>query len=286
MYEILERRQLVPDTHLLTVRAPHVARKVEAGQFIILRPDENSERIPLSVADWDREAGTVTNIFLEAGATTMKLARLNAGDTLPTYMGPLGTPSAIEPVGTVVCCGGCYGLGAVYPIVRAHQAAGNRVITILEAHTEWLLYWVERHRALTDEVHLVTSDGTSGRKGLSFDVLRDLVAGGLHVDLVHAVGCTYMMQTNTLLAIEADLHIKVALNPVMVDGTGMCGGCRCSVDGQQKFACVDGPEFDGRVVDWERLQARRKSYRAHELATLRRFESRGFLSSSRGEEQA
>ncbi|MBI2297543.1 MAG: NADPH-dependent glutamate synthase [Armatimonadetes bacterium] len=274
MYEILERRQLVPDTHVLTVHAPHVARKVEAGQFIILRPDEDGERIPLSVADWDREAGTVTNVFLEAGATTMQLARLNAGDTLPTYMGPLGTPSEIGPVGTVICCGGCYGLGAVYPIARAHKAVGNRVISILEAHTEWLLYWVEKHRQLVDEVYTVTSDGTSGRKGLSFDVVRELVEGGLKVDLVHAVGCTYMMQASTLVAVEQELDIRVALNPVMVDGTGMCGGCRCSVDGQQKFACVDGPEFDGKQVDWERLQARRKSYRAHELAALRRFESR------------
>ncbi len=280
MYEIVERRQLVPDTHILTVHAPHVARKVRAGQFIILRPDEDGERIPLSVADWDREAGTVTSVFLEAGATTMQLARLESGGTLPTYMGPLGTPSEIAQVGTVVCCGGCYGLGALYPIVKAHKEAGNTVISILEAHSAWLLYWVDRHRAVADEVITVTSDGSSGRKGLSFDVLVERVEQGLPVDQVHAVGCTYMMQQNSLLALQEALNIRVALNPVMVDGTGMCGGCRCLVKGEKKFACVDGPEFDGTLVDWQALLARRRSYRAKELANLRRQESRGFLGSS------
>lgn len=285
MYEIIERRQLVPDTHVLTVHAPHVARKVQAGQFIILRPNEEGERIPLSVADWDREAGTVTNIFLEAGATTMELAKLNAGDTLPTYMGPLGTPSTIELGKTAVVCGGCYGIGASYPIVRAYHEAGNPVLSLLEAHSTWLLYWVERHESVADRVYLSTSDGSRGRKGLSFDVLAELLDEGLEVGAVHAVGCTFMMQQHSLVAEHGDLNLKVALNPVMVDGTGMCGGCRCTVDGEQKFACVDGPEFDGRLVDWNKLQARRRSYTAQEVAALMRHESRGFLQSSGGQER-
>jgi NAD(P)H-flavin reductase len=282
MYEILERRQLVPDTHLLVVKAPHVARAVQPGHFIILRPDEDGERIPLSVSDFDREAGTITNVFLEAGASTMKLARLQAGDYLPSYQGPLGTPSEITPVGTVVLCGGCYGLGATYPLLRAHKAAGNRVISILEAHSAWLLYWVERHRELADEVYLATSDGSAGERGLSFDVLARLLRAGRQVDAVHAVGCTFMMQQHSLVALEREYNLRVALNPVMVDGTGMCGGCRCSVGGERKFACVDGPEFDGRQVDWDAVMARRRSYRAHELNTLRHYESRGFLQSSGG----
>jgi NAD(P)H-flavin reductase len=281
MYEVIERRQLCPDTHVLTVHAPHVARKVRAGNFIILRPDEDGERIPLSVADWDREAGTVTNVFLEAGATTMRLAQLQAGDTIPTYMGPLGTASEIEPVGTVVCLGGCYGIGALYPVVRAHKAAGNRVISVLEAHTQWLLYWRERHEAVADEVLVATSDGSAGTKGLGFDVLARLIEDGVKVDLIYAVGCTYLMETASALAADRDLDIKVALNTVMVDGTGMCGGCRCAVDGEQKFACVHGPEFDGKAVDWRALVQRRKAYRAQEIAALRRFESRGHLLSSR-----
>lgn len=284
MYEVIERRLLVPDTHLLTVHAPHVARKVEPGQFVILRPDDEGERIPLSVSDFDREAGTVTNIFLEAGATTMRLAQLQAGQTIPTYMGPLGEPSEIRPVGTVALCGGCYGIGAVFPLARAHKAAGNRVICLLEAHSDWLLYWIERHEQVADEVHLATSDGTRGSKGLSFDVLKRLLDDGVTIDAVTAVGCTFMMQQHALLAIEREYGLRVALNPVMVDGTGMCGGCRCLVDGKPRFACVDGPEFDGTQVDWPALLARRRSFRAQEIASLRRHESRGFLSSSAGEE--
>lgn len=287
MVRILRRELLVPDTHLLVVEAPQVARKVQPGQFIMLRPDETGERIPLSVADFDREAGTVTSVFLEAGATTMKLAQLNAGDTLPTYMGPLGSPSEIalagplgEP-GTVVCCGGCYGIGALLPIARAHKALGNRVISILEAHSEWLLYWREQHEAVADEVHLMTSDGTAGGQGLSFDLVRAWLGQGRRIDLVHAIGCTFMMERNNAV-LPDDLPLRVALNPVMVDGTGMCGGCRCVVGGERKFACVDGPEFDGHAVDWPALLSRRKSYRAQEINALRRHESRGFLSSSAG----
>ena len=282
MYEILERRLLVPDTHELTIHAPAVAAKVQPGQFIIIRPDETSERIPLSVSDWDRDAGTVTSVFLEAGATTMKLAKLRPGDTVPTYMGPLGVISDIGPLGTVVCCGGCYGAGALYPIVRAHKEAGNRVIVVLEAHSEWLLYWVDKHRALADEVHLITSDGSSGEKGLSFDLVERWLAEGQTIDRIHAIGCSFMMQHNSEQALKAQVPIKVSLNTVMVDGTGMCGGCRCSVGGERKFACVDGPEFDGDAVDWQLLRDRRRSYRQHEIATLRTYESRGFLSSSRG----
>lgn len=280
MYEVVSRRQLAPDTHELVIRAPRVARKVRPGQFVILRPDEEGERIPLSVADWDAEAGTVTSVFLEAGATTMKLARLQDGDTIPTYMGPLGTASEIEPVGTVVCCGGCYGIGALYPLVRAHKAVGNKVICFLEAHSDWLLYWVDKHRALADEVHLITSDGSSGDKGLSFDRLAERIDAGLPVDLIQAIGCTFMLERNSIAALAGDVPIKVALNPVMVDGTGMCGGCRCTVGGEKKFACVDGPEFDGQLVDWRLLVERKKSYRAQELAALQRYESRGFLQSS------
>ncbi|MCC7495060.1 MAG: sulfide/dihydroorotate dehydrogenase-like FAD/NAD-binding protein [Fimbriimonadaceae bacterium] len=280
MYRIVERRQLVPDTHLLVVEAPHVARKVQAGQFIILRPHDEGERIPLSVADWDRDAGTVTSVFLEAGASTMQLAKLQPGDTLPTYMGPLGTVAEVERVGTVVCCGGCYGIGALLPIVRAHKEAGNEVICILEAHSSWLLYWVDRHREVADQVHVVTSDGSAGDKGLSFDILQQRFDAGQPIDAIHAIGCTFMMERNSLAALAKQTPIRITLNPVMVDGTGMCGGCRCVVNGERKFACVDGPEFDGREVDWTALVERRKSYRAQEIASLQQYESRGFLGSS------
>lgn len=281
MYRIIEHRQLVPDTHLLTIEAPEVAKRAKAGQFVILRPDERSERIPLSIADWDPAAGTVTSVFLEAGATTMKLAGLQTGGTIPTYLGPLGTPSEIKPCGTVVCCGGCYGIGALLPLVRAHKAVGNTVIAVLEAHSAWLLYWLDKHEAVADEVVVMTSDGTAGRKGLSFDYLAERLFAGEPIDQVHAVGCTFMMQRNSLVALEHHLGIRVALNPVMVDGTGMCGGCRCAVGGERKFACVDGPEFDGVEVDWAGLVQRKQAYRHQEIENLRRHESRGFLGSSR-----
>ena len=280
MYEIVERRQIVPDHHVLTIRAPHVAAKVQPGQFIMLRGDEDGERVPLSVADFDREAGTVTSVFLEAGAATMKLARLETGGTIPTYMGPLGTASEVEHVGTVVLMGGCYGIGALYPLARAHKEVGNHVIMISEAHSGWLLYWAEKFKPLVDEYHEMTSDGSTGERGLSFDKLAELLDAGLKPDLVYSIGCTFLMSTTAELAEQRDLNLKVSLNTVMVDGTGMCGGCRCLVDGGNKFACVDGPEFDGRAVDWEGLMARRRAYRPQEAATLRRLETTGRLASS------
>jgi ferredoxin--NADP+ reductase len=181
----------------------------------------------------------------------------------------------------VVCLGGCYGIGALYPVARAHRDAGNHVVSILEAHTQWMLYWQERHQAVADEVYLATSDGSAGHRGLAFDLLQTMVETGRQVDQVYAVGCTFMMQSAARLAEDKDLSLKVALNTVMVDGTGMCGGCRCTVDGEPKFACVNGPEFDGRAVDWEVLLKRRRAYRAQEIASLRRYESRGHLLSSR-----
>lgn len=273
MYRILKREVIVPNTHLLTVEAPKVAAKVQPGQFIILRPDEESERIPLSVADWDSEAGSVTSVFLEVGATTSKLARLNAGDTIPTYAGPLGRPAEIGHYGTVVCCAGCYGIGAIYPIVRALKAQGNRVIAILEAHSEFLLYWEKRFAEASDTVITTTTDGTSGRRGLSDVPLKRLLASGEKVDRVITFGCTFIMQMNSELTRAYGIPTRVSLNPIMIDGTGMCGVCRCTVGGETKFACVDGPEFDGHAVDWKLLASRRRGYIEDEVQAIRSHEA-------------
>ena len=269
MYKILRREMIIPNMHLLVVEAPHVARKVQAGQFIILRPDENGERIPLSVADWDRETGAVTSVFLEVGATTSKLARLHAGETIPTYAGPLGKPTEIDLYGTVVCAGGCYGIGAIYPIIRALKRAGNRVIALIEAHSDFLLYWEDRIREVADLVYVTTTDGTKGEKGLSDVPLRRLIESGERIDRVITVGCTFIMQMNSEITRPYGIPTKVSLNPIMIDGTGMCGGCRCKVWGETKFACVDGPEFDGHAVDWKVLISRRRAYIDDETRAIR-----------------
>ena len=270
MYEVTERRMIVPNLHVLTVRAPAVARSVKPGQFVIVRPEEHGERIPLSVADWDREAGTVTSIFMQVGASTAKLARLKPGQTIPTYAGPLGKSTAVGRFGTVLCVGGCYGIGSIYPVARALKEAGNKVYTLLEARGAFLLYWEDKLASVSDGTFVVTRDGTKGRKG-HIDALPSLLAGaGIVPDLVVVNGCTFLLMRTSELTKAPGWKTIVNMNPIMIDGTGMCGVCRLSVGGKMKFACVDGPEFDGHEIDWAEFLARRKSYNPEEIDPLRR----------------
>jgi len=264
--EILEQRMIVPNLNLLTVRAPAVARKIQPGQFIILRADDKGERMPLTVADWDREAGTVTSIFMQVGVSTHKLAALQAGDTLPTFVGPLGKSLEMANFGTVVVSGGCYGIGSLYPAARELKRLGNKVIAVVEARSSF--YWVDRFRAVADEVIVATFDGSRpGKKEVGPEVLRQYLASGRHVDRIYAIGCTFMMYETARLTKEFGVKTIVSLNPIMIDGTGMCGACRVVVGGQTKFACVDGPDFDAHQIDWELLLARRKPYLAQEAAS-------------------
>jgi len=267
--EIVEQRMLVPNLNVLTVHAPAVARKIQPGQFVILRADDHGERMPLTVADFDREAGTVSSIFMQAGLSTHKLAALHAGDTLPTYVGPLGRPLEMQNFGTVVLSGGCYGIGSLYPAARELKALGNKVIAVIEARSSFLLYWVDKFRAVVDEVIVATFDGSRpGKKGEGPEVLHQYLASGKqHVDRIYAIGCTFMMYETARLTKEFGIKTIVSLNPIMVDGTGMCGACRVVVGGQTKFACVDGPDFDAHQIDWELLLARRKPYLAQEAAS-------------------
>jgi len=267
--EIVEQRMLVPNLNVITVRAPAVARKIQPGQFVILRADDHGERMPLTVADFDREAGTVSSIFMQVGISTHKLAALQAGDTLPTYVGPLGRPLEMKNFGTVVLSGGCYGIGSLYPAARELKALGNQVIAVIEARSSFLLYWVEKFRAVTDEVIVATFDGSRpGKKGEGPEVLRQFLASGKQaVDRIYAIGCTFMMYETARLTKEFGVKTIVSLNPIMVDGTGMCGACRVVVGGQTKFACVDGPDFDAHEIDWELLLSRRKPYLAQEAAS-------------------
>ena len=270
MYEVIERRMIVPNLHEFIVRAPAVARSVKSGQFVIVRPEEHGERIPLSVADWDREAGTVTSILMQVGASTAKLARLKPGQTIPTYAGPLGKRTATEYFGTVLCVGGCYGIGSIYPIARALKEAGNKVYTFLEARSAFLLYWEDKLARTSDGMFIVTRDGTKGRKGHIGDMPSLIAGAGIVPDLVIVNGCTFLLMRTSALTKPFGWKTVVNMNPIMIDGTGMCGVCRLSVGGKMKFACVDGPDFDGHEIDWAEFLSRRKSYNPEEVDPLRR----------------
>jgi ferredoxin--NADP+ reductase len=269
MYRVIERKMIAPNLHEFVVEAPAVAAAVQPGNFVIVRADEQGERTPLSVADWDRAAGTVTSVFMQVGGSTAKLARLKPGDSLPTYAGPLGRETQIDKFGTVVCVGGCYGIGSIFPVARAMKAAGNKVVTIIEARSSYLLYWREKLAGVSDEFIEITRDGTRGRKGHVNLIPGLLLSKNVRPDLVIVNGCTFQMMKVCSATREPGWKTIVNMNPIMIDGTGMCGVCRLSVGGQTKFACVDGPDFDGHQVDWDEFLARRKTYNPEEVEPLR-----------------
>ena len=264
MYKILSAEELSAGVKSFIVEAPMVARKCQAGQFIILRIDEAGERIPLTIADYDREKGTIQLIFQEVGDTTRQLGTLKAGDALLDVAGPLGKATEIENYGTVVCIGGGIGVAPVYPIARAYKKAGNRVVSIIGARNADLLIMEREMRSVSDVLHITTDDGSAGRKGLVVDPLKDMIAAGEKIDRVMAIGPMVMMRGVAEVTRPYGIHTLVSLNPIMVDGTGMCGGCRCSVGGETKFACVDGPEFDGHAVDFNGLMSRARMYQTQE----------------------
>jgi len=259
MYQILEKKVLSETVKLMKIKAPLVAKKAQPGQFIILRIDEKGERIPLTIADFDRKKGTITIIFLEVGKTTKQLGTLNVGDSIENFVGPLGLPSEVKKYGTVVCVGGGVGIAPLYPIVKSLKEAGNYVISILGAKTESLLLLEKEIHGFSDEFYIATDDGSKGHKGFVSDVLQQVI-NKHKVDMVMAIGPIIMMKVVSDLTRKYNIKTLVSLNPIMVDGTGMCGGCRVSVDGKTKFACVDGPEFDGHKVDYENLMLRNRRF--------------------------
>jgi ferredoxin--NADP+ reductase len=272
MPKILTRERLVPNLHLLEVQAPDVAAKCRPGQFVIMMADEKGERIPLSVADWDAERGSVTVVFLVVGTTTRKLAALKAGDEIPVFVGPLGRPSEIAAFGTVVLVAGCFGIGALWPAARALKAAGNRVVALIDAKADYLVYWKDRYRSVCDRVVFSSRDYALGSKDFVPAPLEKLLETEAPVARVISVGCTYLMYASARATKPSGVKTIVSLNPIMVDGTGMCGACRCTAEGRTKFACVDGPDFDGHQVDWDELFLRRKSYFDDEIKSLCRYE--------------
>lgn len=276
MATILKRERLVPNIHLLQVHAPEISRKCKPGQFVIIMPDERGERIPLTIADWDREKGSITTVVLVVGTSTHKLSLLKEGDEVPVFVGPLGKPSEIEKYGTVVCAGGCFGIGALYPIARALKKAGNRIIALLDVKANYLMYWEERLREVSDKFFVSARDSYYNCKDFMPYVLQDIIKKEKRVDRVISIGCTYLMSACSEATRPHGVKTLVSLNPIMVDGTGMCGACRVTVGGKTKFACVDGPEFDGHLVDWEELFARRKSYFEDEIQSLCYWEKINF----------
>ena len=260
MYKILLKQALVPNVHLFKVEAPAVAKKAQPGQFIVIKIDEKGERIPLTIADWNREEGSVTIIFMEVGATTRRLAEVKEGEFVSDFVGPLGLPSHLEKYGTVVCVAGGFAVAPIMPIARGLKQAGNKVISILGARNKDLIFWEEELRRVSDELIVTTDDGSYARKGMVTEPLKELLEGNEKIDQVVAIGPSVMMKFCAKTTEPFGVKTIVSLNPIMVDGTGMCGCCRVSVGGVTRFACVDGPEFDGHQVDWDLLMARQRSY--------------------------
>jgi len=272
VYKILEKQDLVPGIHLFKVEAPNVAKKAKPGQFIVIRIDEKGERIPLTVAGWDEKEGSVTIVFMEVGTTTHRLATLGTGDYIVDFVGPLGIPTHIEKVGTVVCVAGGFAVAVIKPIAEAMKEKGNKVISILGARTKDLLFWEDKLRQASDELIITTDDGSYGRKGLVTEPLKELLENGNKIDQVIAIGPTVMMKFCAKTTEPFGVKTIVSLNPIMVDGTGMCGCCRVVVGGVTKFACVDGPDFDGHQVDWDLLMARQRSYLDEEKLSFEQWQ--------------
>jgi len=271
MFPIVGKRQLANDIYELTVEAPDVARKAKPGQFLILRVDEDGERIPLTFSAMDAEAGTVTFIFLAVGVTTAKLSKLEPGDAIADLVGPMGHPSEVEGIGRVVVVGGGVGAAVMLPVARAMVQAGNDVTCILGARTSDLLILEEELSGVGCDLIVTTDDGTHGRKGLVTEPLKEILDAE-PVDQVLAIGPVVMMKFVAKTAEPYDAKIIVSLNPIMVDGTGMCGACRVQVGGETKFGCVDGPDFDGRLVDFDGLMHRLRAYTDQEREAFGLYE--------------
>jgi len=268
LYKILFKETLVPNIHLCRIEAPEVAQKAKAGQFVVVRLDEVGERIPLTIADWNTKEGSITIVYMEVGTTTKRLAQLKAGDCIANFVGPLGLPTHIEKGGTIVCVAGGVGVAPITPIARSLRAAGNKIISILGARTKSLMFWENELRAQSDQLIVCTDDGSYGRKALVTEPLKELMEGPEKIGEVIAIGPSIMMKFAAKTTQPYGVKTMVSLNPIMVDGTGMCGCCRVSVDGATKFTCVEGPDFDGHKVDWDELFARQKSYLAEEKVSL------------------
>ncbi|WP_243544966.1 sulfide/dihydroorotate dehydrogenase-like FAD/NAD-binding protein [Pseudodesulfovibrio tunisiensis] len=275
-YKILKKQELIPgQTTLLVIDAPQIAQKARPGNFIILRVHENGERVPLTVADRDPENGTITIVYLVVGKTTAELNTLNQGDEILDVCGPLGKATHIEKCGTVVCVGGGTGIAAMHHIAKGHAQAGNRVVAVIGARSRDLLLFRSELSEFCAEVRIATDDGSEGHKGFVTEVLQGLLEGEEDIAEVVAVGPVPMMEAVCRVTKPFEVKTTVSLNSIMVDGIGMCGACRCTVNGETRFACVDGPEFDGQQVDFAELKARLWQFKDQEKTSLEHFHHKG-----------
>ena len=270
MFKILKKEELSESITAFDIDARDIAKKAKPGNFIVLKTHEQGERIPLTIADFDREKGTITTVFQKVGKSTYYLGALNEGDFITDVIGPLGIPSHIEKFGKVVCIGGGVGIAPIYPITKALKEAGNIIISIIGARTKSLLFWEEKMRKVSDELIITTDDGSYGRKAVVTIPLEELLKEG-NINLVVAIGPAIMMKFACKTTEKYNVKTIVSLNSIMIDATGMCGGCRVGGRGETKFCCVDGPEFDGHKVDFDLLMERQKMYLDEERLAMQRY---------------
>jgi ferredoxin--NADP+ reductase len=260
MYQIVEKEVLVPNIIYLKIKAPKIAKVALPGQFVIIRVDETGERMPMGLAGWDAEEGTIDIVFYVLGTSTMKLGTLREGDSIMNLAGPLGKPTEIENFGTVICACGCFGIGPTMPLIKALKEAGNYVITVVEGRSREFIFWVDKLRAESDELHVLAGSSGCGEEGWTNDFISRYLEEGKKVDRIFVHGCPFMMMETSKASKPYGVKTIVSLTPLMVDGTGMCGACRVEVGGETKFACVDGPDFDGHEVNWETLALRLRQF--------------------------
>ena len=266
--EIIDKKDLAPSIKLMKIYTPLIAKKAKPGNFIIIRIHENGERFPLTIVDNDKNNGAITIIFQEVGKSTKLLGNMNIGQKILDIVGPLGNPTNIENYGNVCCIGGGVGVACIYPIAKALKEAGNKLITIIGARNSSLLILEEELKNISDEFYVCTDDGSKGFHGFVTDMLKKLLNEKKKIDIVYAVGPAIMMKAVSEITKPYKIKTIVSLNPIMVDGTGMCGACRIEIDGETKFTCVHGPEFDGHKVNFDLLLRRLKMYEKYELEAL------------------
>lgn len=262
-YKILSKKELCPNQYELKIDAPYIVRNAKAGQFIILRVDEEGERVPLTIADVDKEKGELTIVYMAVGYSTKKLAQLNEGEEITDLVGPLGQPTHIKNYGTVVCLAGGYGAAPCYLIAKALKDAGNKVYMIMGARNKDLIFWEDKMKEACTELFITTDDGTLGEKGFVTQVLERIM-NSEKVDYAIAVGPMPMMRAVANMTKDKGIYTEASMNPIMVDGTGMCGACRVTVGGEVKFACVDGPDFDAHKIDFDEVMNRTRIYKDQE----------------------
>ena len=271
MPKVLDNQQIGPANWKMTVHVPKLVAKAKAGQFVIIRVNENGERVPMSIGGMDREKGSLTIIYQVVGKTSALMTTVPAGGEISDCVGPLGLPSHVKNWGTVVLIGGGIGIAPIYPIAQAWKEAGNKVITILGARSKDILFYEEEHKAVADETYVCTDDGSYGQKGFVSDALQKLIDDGVKIGMIMAIGPVPMMRVVANLTKKYEIPTWVSLNPLMIDGTGMCGGCRVAIGGETKFACVDGPDFDGHLVDFDMLTKRLAAYKEQERAAMKHY---------------